>query len=254
MYTDRQLREVFHFCFLERLLKLTDPRLYALKGGVNLRFYFHSPRYSEDMDLDVFAGNVETLKKNGYKILADAGFQRSLRVYGIEALDINDPGKAKQTHTTQRFRLGLITEAGQRLPTKIEFSRRDHAEADLPVELIDPELARAYRKLSFRVQHYSGEYAALQKVKALYGRNVTQARDVFDLTVLHAGGYVDPERIRRSFTAQQRQQACECVMALSFADFSGQVLEYLPEEEQTRYNSPTTWEQRQDEIISLING
>lgn len=31
-FTHRQLREAFHLLFLERLLKLTDPRLYALKG------------------------------------------------------------------------------------------------------------------------------------------------------------------------------------------------------------------------------
>jgi len=63
MLSDAQIREVFHFCFLERLLKLSDPRIYALKGVVNLRFFFNSPRYSEDMDIDVLAGGVTTLKK-----------------------------------------------------------------------------------------------------------------------------------------------------------------------------------------------
>ena len=64
MFTDAQIREVFHFHFLERLLKLSDPGLYILKGGVNLRFFFKSPRYSEDMDIDVLAGSVQTLRKN----------------------------------------------------------------------------------------------------------------------------------------------------------------------------------------------
>ena len=82
MFSDIQLREVFHFCFLHRLLKISDINLYVLKGGVNLRFFFGSPRYSEDMDLDVVAGNVGTLKKNGYKILKDAAFLRSLKVLG----------------------------------------------------------------------------------------------------------------------------------------------------------------------------
>ncbi len=45
--TDTQLREVFHFYFLDRLLKISDSGMYILKGGVNLRFYSHSPRYSE---------------------------------------------------------------------------------------------------------------------------------------------------------------------------------------------------------------
>lgn len=67
MFSDTQIREVFHFLFLERLLKISDAGIYVLKGGVNLRFFFLSPRYSEDMDLDVLAGSVPTLKKKATK-------------------------------------------------------------------------------------------------------------------------------------------------------------------------------------------
>jgi len=84
MYTDTQLRKIFHLLFLERLLKIANPSLFILKGGANLRFYFQSPRYSEDMDLDVLGGGIATLKKNGYKILQDATFSRVLSTYGIE--------------------------------------------------------------------------------------------------------------------------------------------------------------------------
>lgn len=62
-YTPRQQREIFHLLFLERLLKIADPGLFVLKGGANLRYFFNSPRYSEDMDLDVLGGSVATLKK-----------------------------------------------------------------------------------------------------------------------------------------------------------------------------------------------
>ena len=127
---DKFQREVFHFLFLERLLKISDPKLYILKGGVNFRFFFNSPRYSEDMDLDVIGGAVATLKKNGYKILQDASFRRLLKVYGIADVLINDINKLKQTSTTQRFRLRLVNSAGEEFPTKVEFSRReiDHDE------------------------------------------------------------------------------------------------------------------------------
>lgn len=252
MYSDLQLREVFHFCFLERLLKITEPRLYALKGGANLRFYFNSPRYSEDMDLDVLAGSVATLKKNGYKILQDASFQRSLCIYGIDSLEINDPEKAKHTAITQRFRLGLMTQAGQRLPTKVEFSRRNTPAVDLKTELVDPEIARQYRKLSFRVQHYPGEIAALQKVSALYGRQATQARDVFDLGVLQAGGYINRQIIQTEFTKQQRAQAGDCILSLDFHEFSGQVLEFLPEEARQQYGNSAAWQQLQEAVLSLL--
>ena len=146
MFSDTQIREVFHFCFLDRLLKLSDPGLYILKGGLNLRFFFNSPRYSEDMDIDVVAGSVATLKKNGYKILQDGAFKRSLRSFDIADIEINDPAKAKQTETTQRFRFGLITPAGHRLPTKVEFSRRkESGDGESESALIDAEIAHAMR-------------------------------------------------------------------------------------------------------------
>jgi hypothetical protein len=47
MLSDTRIRDVFHFCFLERVLKLSDPSIYVLKGGVNLRFFFRSPRLPE---------------------------------------------------------------------------------------------------------------------------------------------------------------------------------------------------------------
>ena len=216
MLSDTRIREVFHFCFLERLLKLSDPSIYILKGGVNLRFFFNSPRYSEDMDIDVLAGSVATLKKNGYKILQDAAFKRSLRLFDIEDIEINDPNKAKQTTTTQRFRFALITPAGHRLPTKVEFSRRkqDVAE-DAPMELIDPVIARQYRKLAYRCRHYPGEVAVVQKIKALAGRTVTQARDVFDLAILFTGGYTLPTAKEPLITKPQLAQAIDCLMGLA---------------------------------------
>src|SRR3990170_6022446 len=49
----RQLIEYFHLIFLDRLGRKIDKRLYTLKGGCNLRFYFQSFRYSEDIDFDI---------------------------------------------------------------------------------------------------------------------------------------------------------------------------------------------------------
>lgn len=45
-------REVVHLLILEELGKLRDGKAVALKGGVNLRLFFGSLRYSEDVDLD----------------------------------------------------------------------------------------------------------------------------------------------------------------------------------------------------------
>jgi len=51
-YNQLQLREIFHLEFLRWLGRKLKPKNYCLKGGANLRFYFNSFRYSEDMDID----------------------------------------------------------------------------------------------------------------------------------------------------------------------------------------------------------
>ena len=158
VFTHRQQREAFHFLFLERLLRISDPHAFVLKGGINLRFFFASPRYSEDMDLDVLAGAVGTLRKNGYRILRDPAFAKRLAAYGIAELILGDPAKAKHTATTQRFRARLVNTAGESYPTKVEFSR--HAQSGESVlETIDPSVAQAYRRLSFPCRHYSAAAA-----------------------------------------------------------------------------------------------
>jgi predicted nucleotidyltransferase component of viral defense system len=252
MYTHRELREAFHFCFLERLLKLADANLFVLKGGVNLRFFFRSPRYSEDMDLDVVAGSVATLRKNGYKVLEDAALRRTLRTYGIVAIDVNDPDKAKHTETTQRFRVQLVTGAGERLPSKVEFSRRAPAAAGREVAQIDSELARRYQRLSFRCQHYDGEAAVVQKVLALAGRPVTQARDVFDLDVLQRAGYMGAVGLRALVGVEKRTAAAANARGLGFDDFAGQVLEFLDDEDRRDFDDVATWRAMVDRVEALL--
>jgi predicted nucleotidyltransferase component of viral defense system len=254
MYTHRQLREAFHFCFLERLLKISTPNLYVLKGGVNLRFFLRSPRYSEDMDLDAVGGSVATLKKNGYKVLDDATFRRQLRTYGIADIAINDPGKAKHIESTQRFRLQLMTESGERLPSKVEFSRRPSqaAKDGAALESIDSEIARRYQRVAFRCCHYAGEAAVEQKVRALAGRAVTQARDVFDLAILDRGGFARLDKIGRNIPVETRQIALTNLDALGYEAFQGQVVEYLDEEHRAQFENRKEWASMVEAVRRLL--
>ena len=253
MFTDTQIREVFHFYFLDRLLKLSDPGLYILKGGVNLRFFFRSPRYSEDMDIDVLAGSVQTLKKNGYKILNDGAFRRSLRSFDIADIEVNDPAKAKQTETTQRFRFGLVTPAGYRLPTKVEFSRRNEfSDDESESTLVDTEIARSYRRLSFRCPHYTGGTAVVQKVRALAGRPVTQARDVFDLAILFRGGHRPSAAWSQLLANGERAKAIDCLMGLTWQEFEWQVVEFLEMDYREEYGSKDAWNLLQNLVLSRL--
>jgi predicted nucleotidyltransferase component of viral defense system len=253
MYTSRELREVFHFCFLERLLKVADANLFVLKGGVNLRFYFRSPRYSEDMDLDVVAGSVATLRKNGYKVLEDAALRRTLRTYGIADVEVNDPGKAKHTDTTQRFRVQLVTVSGERLPSKVEFSRRASAVGGgREVALVDTEIARRYQRLAFRCQHYDGASAMAQKVLALAGRAVTQARDVFDLDLLQRGGHTRDLALRTLVSAETCAAAAANLRALTYDDFAGQVLEFVDDEQRREFGGIAAWRAMVEHVEELL--
>ncbi|MDD4955835.1 MAG: nucleotidyl transferase AbiEii/AbiGii toxin family protein, partial [Candidatus Omnitrophica bacterium] len=123
IYNQLQLREIFHLEFLRWFGKRINPRNYALKGGVNLRFFFNSFRYSEDMDLDISGIRINSLKDEVMKILTALSFSETLKSFGIEKIVPPDISKAKQTQTTQRFKVHLLTSAGEDLFTKIEFSR-----------------------------------------------------------------------------------------------------------------------------------
>ena len=65
----RQIVELFHVAFLDVLsLKLEQTR-YVLKGGANLRYFFGSPRYSEDIDLDAWGSRPGSSRRRSTTFL-----------------------------------------------------------------------------------------------------------------------------------------------------------------------------------------
>lgn len=248
-YTHRQLREVFHLSFLAQLLKTCDPTLFVLKGGTNLRFFFRSPRYSEDMDIDVLGGSVATLKKNGYKILESASLRRSLRSFGITDLFIGDSEKAKHTATTQRFKLQLRTEANEKLPTKIEFSRRNKGKTFVR-QNIDNSIVFPYCRISFPCQHYPAPAAAEQKLEALANRTAVQTRDVFDLYILNLGGH--DLSTTRELDPETRNRALEQLATLDYESYSGQVLPFLEQDYLEQFGTEEAWTEMQDFVFGLL--
>ena len=63
-----------------------------------MRFFFNSPRYSEDIDLDVEATRIDVLRTNVVSILKSKALGDALQIRGIEIERISEP---KQTETTQ---------------------------------------------------------------------------------------------------------------------------------------------------------
>ena len=119
--------------------------------------------------------------------------------------------------------------------------------------MVDPEIARQYRRLSYRCNHYSGEDAVFQKIQALAGRPVTQARDVFDLGLLQAGGYAISIKSNKNLSRELREKASEALMSLTFDDYKGHVVEFIDTANREHYDSPSAWEQLQETVLELLD-
>lgn len=226
-----QYVEMFHLLFLSQLGLKMDKRFYALKGGCNLRFFFKSPRYSEDMDLDITRIPVHRVETIVSGILKSKSFEQTLQVRGIRIARINND---KQTATTQRWKLALrIPRTERSVPTKIEFSRCG-MEDDVGFEVVDPLLTTHYEMPPIATNHYLVRSAFKQKIQALADRRETQARDIFDLDILLSAGAAAediPEQTRAKL-----HTARENILLLDYDVFRSQVLAFLPMEYYSVYD------------------
>jgi predicted nucleotidyltransferase component of viral defense system len=245
---DFQSVEKFQLLFLAQLGTRVEKTLYALKGGCNLRFFWKSIRYSEDIDFDVHTIARETLRKNVNQILGALGFKRILRSSKIELGQISEP---KQTDTTQRWKVHVrVDGSSSDLPTKIEFSRRKFDQGVL-FEPVDSEIARIHDLHPILASHYGLEAALAQKMDALAGRAQTQARDIFDLALLAERG---GPALKVQKDNKKRALACANAMSVSFDQFKSQVVAYLPPDYQAHYGTRKVWDSLQENVVKTLEG
>jgi predicted nucleotidyltransferase component of viral defense system len=232
----RDAIELFHLVFLAELGRRLPVDFYALKGGCNLRFFFLSPRYSEDLDLDVGTVAQGTLRTKVTKILDSRSLHLVLGAKGLRLVGHRAP---KQTETTQRWKVELEDVARtSMMHTKIEFSRRGR-KGDTAFEPVDPLLLGTHDLPSFFLPHYTVGAAFTQKVSALAGRSQTQARDVFDLDLLLRGGAL-PRGM--ALPANEVAKARAHAAGVTADDFRGQVLAFLPADHQVAFRGDAAWE------------
>jgi predicted nucleotidyltransferase component of viral defense system len=243
-FSDREAVELFHLIFIRSLLTGPEKAQCVIKGGCNLRLFFGSVRYSADVDFDVGRITPTTLKKNVGRVLGSPLMSRSLAACGLEIEAISTP---KQTETTQRWKVALRqTKHATSLHTKIEFSRRDSI-GDAPLEAVSSAIVEHYHLPPILACHYSLPTAIGQKVHALARRATTQARDIFDLSVLFArtGGNIP----KRADLAAEIEKAVTRALALSFGDFEGQVGAFLTPDDRALYSSVEAWEAMQLQVV-----
>jgi len=212
-----------------------------------MKFFFKSPRYSEDIDLDVQSIPVDVLRNKVNNILNSRPFTDILQVRNIEIEHITEH---KQTETTQRWKLGLTVPYTEKpLPTKIEFSRRG-LENPIKFESISPEIIRTFELSPIMANHYPAEITCQQKLRAIISRTTPQARDIFDLYLLLASRVekVDlPEDLHSNLN-----KAKESILSMGFVVFKSQVISYLEPEDQHRFESEEAWDNIRLRVVETL--
>jgi len=251
MYNSLQQREVFHLEFLRWFGRKADSKHYALKGGVNMRLFFGSIRYSEDMDLDLSGIRVDIIQDIVLKILNTQNFVDNLRPCGIQRVSIPDMVKAKQTETTQRFKIHLATFAGEDLFTKVEFSRRG-MEDGIVVNAVPDSILRIYKLIPIIVPHYGAISTTIQKITALASRPAVQARDIFDLYILSPKYSTSEISESRILKKDKLEKAYENLFSVTFEQFRDSVVSFLPPDEQASYSSELFWDEIKLKVANLL--
>jgi hypothetical protein len=108
------LREGFHVVLLRALAERLQGRDWVLKGGTNLRLYFGSIRFSEDIDLDVGKDVAGAMQRAIPATLADGDVQRRLQALGILQASLICGRSSKSTDTTLRYKIELVERGGIR--------------------------------------------------------------------------------------------------------------------------------------------
>jgi hypothetical protein len=245
--TAAQHIEAFHLSLLRMLEARLNRAYWVVKGGVNLRAWFGSRRYSEDLDLDAVGCAPHVLRERFDKVLLSHPLAELLTSQGLE---IARTSKPKQTDTTQRWKLELRA-AGVSVPlhTKVEFSRRGTRGEEYALEPVRSDIVRPYGIPAPTANHYTAPSAIRQKISALAGRSETQARDVWDLDHLFRTTDADLRPLPREVAAVV-PNAIERALSLGYDVFKSQVVPYLSDEDRVTYGTRDAWD-RMCELVAV---
>lgn len=219
-----------------------------LKGGANLRYYFDSERYSEDIDLDIHGLGADwRFEEQIDNVLRSDALTRLLRASQVTVAQ-DGITKPKQTPTTRRWRVLLAADGHpDQIRTKIEFSDRN-GETRVRLEPVPQRVVAPYALRPPQIQHYLTQPATEQKIVALARRPETQARDVFDLELLfRRGGAV------AGANEAEVKEAAEAAVSLTWPDFETQVLPFLDPEVAVLYDE-ATWNGIQHAVAGKLLG
>jgi len=224
--TPLQVAESFHLAFLQALAVRANASAWALKGGGNLRFFYPSERFSENIDLDTFDIEPWVFQERVDQTLASDLLARTLRVLGTHVDHVNPK---ERSDTKSKWVIGLThTLDGEPVYTQVEVSHREYPYRDFvriePVtEAAVAPYAAVLRRPTFG--HYLPRAAVAQKVDALCGRTVPQPRDVFDLDLLFR---VAPDAVKRGDIAEaDLRTAIARIFEIGYDEYRSKVLSFI---------------------------
>jgi predicted nucleotidyltransferase component of viral defense system len=245
--------EAFHLAFLSALQSSAGHDRFALKGGGNLRFFYRSLRYSEDIDLDVFVVDPRRFAPKMDRAIGSRATERLLSV-----LDIQISSRTMRERSTTREKWEVVLAHGaleQAVRTRVDLSFRNRdALPGVAVEPVPAEVMTPYAPLVAPVVgHYLPEAAIEQKIYALKERaehGNSQPRDVFDLDLLLRGHpSVVHDRIVPSDIAAQ---AAERALEMTWPEFRSKVVAYLEPDVAVAFDTPAAWSQMQDRVVTVL--
>jgi len=245
--TSAQVTEFLHLAFLQVAQARLDQARYVVKGGAGLRYFFGSPRYSEDLDLDAIEIEPWKLQEKVDEILASPALGLLLRSGGLTLKEVSAP---KQTATTQRWKMWVATSGLPRgVRTKMEFSHR-RSDPRRILEAVSERVVAAYALRPPSMQHYTAEAAIEQKLGALAHRAEPQARDLFDLELLLRQR---PQALHlREVDPQLLEDAVYRVYELPYQAFQDQVRPFLEQAAVELYSDGAAWERAQTYVAERL--
>lgn len=243
-----QTREGFHLLFLKHWAERIRDRPYALKGGVCLRLFHHSPRLSEDLDLDISGVSQERLRNHVQSVFEARAFQTSLRTAGIASARL---AESKATETTQRWKILLLLEGGGSFPSRIEFSKRKKGNLGAEPGVPSRAILEAHKAVPFVLSHYGPKQMAIQKIAALAAPRRFAARDLFDLFHLLSKEEILFEKIDRE-VRDLLPRVEEKIEEFTPSDFRREVAPFLPEDLAKLYGTPEGFKQLTQKIRDFL--
>lgn len=197
------VREYCQHLFLSYLYKQYGSERLLFKGGTALRFVFHSPRYSEDLD---FTG-VNISQKEVEEIFTDTLADLEKTGIGVEL----EEGKPT---TGGYLGIAIFHAYGRNTKVQIEVSLRSGKKQEGLRFLVENDYITAYTLV-----HLSKEEIVKGKMQALVNRQ--KPRDFYDYFFLLSGNYP---------IVKEKENLAQALKLLkeSKIDFRRELREFLP--------------------------